>query len=106
MFSKQIALAKRYGLCDFFADGPEFTSNSSSIIACRPQRPIIRCVADGFPVPAVRVMFLNTEKVRGHGEVTHVITDLADSTFGVYTCLANNTVKKVNITRTLVKKGN
>ncbi|XP_065055821.1 hemicentin-1-like isoform X1 [Rhopilema esculentum] len=84
--------------------GSEFTSNSSSITACRPQRPIIRCVADGFPVPTVRLMFSNTEKARGHGQVTHVITDLADSTFGVYTCLANNTVKEVNITRTLVKK--
>ncbi|XP_065055871.1 hemicentin-2-like isoform X2 [Rhopilema esculentum] len=84
--------------------GPEFTSNSSSLTTCRPRTGIVRCVADGFPVPTVRVMFSNTEKARGQGQVIHIITDLADSTFGVYTCLANNTVKEVNITRTLVKK--
>eukprot|EP00795_Rhopilema_esculentum_P016573 gene16573-7996_t len=84
--------------------GPEFTSHSNSITTCRPRTVIVRCVADGFPVPTVRIMFSNTEKTRGHGQVTHIITDLADSTFGVYTCLANNTVKEVNITRTLVKK--
>ncbi|XP_065056313.1 hemicentin-2-like [Rhopilema esculentum] len=65
--------------------GPEFTSHSNSITTCRPRTVIVRCVADGFPVPTVRIMFSNTEKTRGHGQVTHIITDFrGENTGGVW----------------------
>ncbi|XP_065061804.1 neural cell adhesion molecule 1-like isoform X1 [Rhopilema esculentum] len=84
--------------------GPEFRSSNTIITACRPGTVVIRCVADGNPAPFVRVVFFKKDKALGTKEALYTITDLADDTFGVYNCVANNSVKEVQTTTTLVKR--
>ena len=87
-----------------FLDGPEFSDNSTEVEECIGDNVQLICNAVGRPIPIVK-LFLNGNQVKSDsGNLSYNIPQLAKDQFGKYACVANNTVKSVNITMEIKKK--
>ena len=88
-----------------FLDGPEFVNNSTEVEKCIGDNVRLICNAVGRPIPITVKLFLNGNQVKSDsGNLSYNIPQLAKDQFGKYTCVANNTVKSVNITMEIKKK--
>ena len=87
-----------------FLDGPEFSYNSTEVEKCIGDNVQLICNAVGRPIPTV-TLFLNGVQVKSDsGNLSYDIPQVAEQQFGKYTCVANNTVKSVNIPMEIKKK--